>query len=72
LAEACPLHIGLNALTTRGYISIKKENKCIALETHLQVTDAAKVALLNAGTTFGMQLYRCTNVSFRCFVDFAL
>ena len=40
----------------RGYRSIKEENKCIVLETYLQVTDAANVALLNAGTTFGTQL----------------
>ena len=46
LDEACPLHIYIY-IAVDACLSIKKENKCIAPETYLQVTDAANVALLN-------------------------
>jgi hypothetical protein len=38
------------------YPSRKKTNVYIALETDLQVTYAANVALLNGGTTVGMRV----------------
>jgi hypothetical protein len=42
-------------------LSIKTENKCIALETYLQVRDAANVALLN-GTSYELLPNRKTKL----------